>query len=57
MNDRVYVPNDCIKMVKRIYPFIPKWIIKRVMFANDIYMHKVGIINWDPIKDNSWFTK
>ncbi len=49
----VYDTVDCIKLIKKKYPLIPKWIIRRVLFAEELYMHKVGIIDWLP-KFSDW---
>lgn len=48
-----YVTTDCVDFVKRKYPFIPKWIIRRVLFAEDIYMKNIGIIDHEPSL-NDW---
>ena len=52
-NKPVYDILDCMKLIKKKYPLIPICIIRRVLFANDLYMHKIGIIDWEP-KLNDW---
>ena len=47
---------DCMKLIKKRYPFIPKWIIQRVLFAEGLYMYKVGIIEYVP-KLEYWYWK
>lgn len=44
----IYEPNDCMKLVRKKYPLIPKCIIRRVLFAEELYMKKVGIIAYTP---------
>mgnify|MGYP004695031261 FL=1 len=41
----IYDTWDAMKLIKKKYPFIPIWVIRRVLYANDVYMHKVGIID------------
>ncbi len=55
-NKLVYDTVDCIKLIKKKYPLIPKWVIRRVLFAEELYMHKVGIIDWLP-KLSNWKCK
>lgn len=43
-----YDTIDCINLIKKKYPFIPIWIIRRVLYAEELYMHKVGIISYLP---------
>lgn len=47
-SDLIFDTVDCIKLIKKKYPYIPIWIIKRVLFGQDLYMHKIGIIDWKP---------
>jgi len=48
----VYDCVECIKKVKKTYPLIPKWIIVRVLYAEDLYMYDKGIITYMPkLKD------
>lgn len=49
----IYDTLDAMRLIKRKYPWIPKGIIRRVLFANDLYMHKVGIIDYMP-KLSEW---
>lgn len=41
-----YDTLECMRSVKKKYPYIPKWIIRRVLFAEVLYMHKKGINNY-----------
>ena len=45
---RYYDSIDCMKLVKKKDPWIPIFIIQRVLFAEELYMHEVGIIDWKP---------
>lgn len=56
MSDKlVYDTVECMKLIKKKYPLIPKWIIRRVLFAEELYMHKVGIIKRSPkLSDWTW---
>lgn len=41
--------TDCMKFIKKKYPWIPIFVIRRVLFAEELYMHhKIGIIDWEP---------
>lgn len=55
-NKLVYDTVECMELIKKKYPFIPKWIIRRVLFAEELYMHKVGIITHVPKLDD-WYWK
>lgn len=44
----VYDTVDCMKRIKKIYPWIPICIIRRVLFAEEVYMHEIGVIDWLP---------
>lgn len=49
MDDKlIYDTIDCMRMIKKKYPLIPKSVIRRVLFAEELYMHKVGIIDYKP---------
>ena len=49
MHDRlIYDTIDCMRMIKKKYPLIPKSVIRRVLFAEELYMHKIGIIDYKP---------
>ena len=48
MDKLVYDTKDCMKRIKKKYPFIPMCIIRRVLHGEEVYMHEVGIINWVP---------
>ena len=56
-NKPVYDILDCMKLIKKKYPLIPICIIRRVLFANDLYMLKIGIIDWEPKLDDWNFKK
>lgn len=43
-----YDTRMCINLIKKKYWYVPRWIIKRVLFAEELYMHKQGIIDWTP---------
>lgn len=49
----IYDCLECINLVKKKYPYIPKWIIRRVLYAEELYMYKQGIIKYKPTLD-SW---
>ena len=46
--DLYYDTVDCMKLIRKKYPLIPMFIIRRVLFAEELYMHKVGIIDYVP---------
>ena len=52
----IYDSVDCMKLIKKKYPLIPIWIIRRVLFAEELYMHKIGIIKWRPDL-KAWYFK
>lgn len=56
-NKIVYDTVDCMKLIKKKYPWIPICIIRRVLFAEELYMHKIGIIEWLPKLDGWSFKK
>ena len=43
-----YDTVDCMKLIRKKYPLIPMFIIRRVLFAGELYMHKIGVIDWKP---------
>ena len=43
-----YDTIDRMKLIRKKYPLIPMFIIRRVLFAEELYMHKVGIIDYVP---------
>ena len=47
-NKPIYDTWDAVKLIKKKYPFIPIWAIRRALYANDVYMYKVGIIDLVP---------
>lgn len=55
-NKPIYDTIDCMKLIKKKYPLMPMFIIRRVLYAEELYMHKVGIIDWLP-KLESWHFK
>lgn len=55
-NIPVYYTLDCMRLIKKKYPWIPRCIIRRVLFAEELYMHKVGIIDRMP-KLEAWHFK
>ena len=55
-NIPVYYTLDCMRLIKKKYPWIPMCIIRRVLFAEELYMHKVGIIDSMP-KLEAWHFK
>lgn len=46
--ERIYHTLDCVRLIKKKYPLIPKFIIRRVLYGEELYMHKVGLIDWEP---------
>lgn len=56
-NKIMYYTHDAIKFVKEKYPYIPIWIIRRILFANDLYQHKIGILNYEPSLDDWYYKK
>ena len=52
--DLIYDTKECMRLIKKEYPWIPICIIRRVLLAEELYMYKIGIINWNPeLKD--WY--
>ena len=56
-NKPVYDTLDCMRLIKKKYPLIPICIIRRILFAEELYMHKIGIIDWIPKLDHWYFKK
>ena len=56
MKTPYYDTIECMKLIKKKYPIIPIWVIRRVLYAEEIYMKQMGIINWVPDL-NSWTFK
>lgn len=50
-NEKYYDTLDCMRLIKKKYPWI-----RRVLFAEELYMYKVGIIDWLP-KLEAWHFK
>ena len=58
MNSGIYYDTiDCMRLIKKKYPWIPIFIIRRVLFAEEVYMHKIGIIKWKPDLKGWYFKK
>lgn len=55
-NKLIYDTVDCMKLIKKRYPWIPICIIRRILFAEELYMHKIGIIDYLPDL-KSWYFK
>lgn len=53
----VYDTLDCMRYIKKKYSWMPRFIIRRILFAEELYMHKVGIIDWKPELKNWYFKK
>ena len=45
---KYYDTIECMKLIKKKYPWVPIFIIRRVLFAEELYMHKMGIIDYKP---------
>ena len=43
-----YDTIESMKLTKTKYTRVPIFIIRRVLFAEELYMHKMGIIDWKP---------
>lgn len=56
-NVPIYDTLDCMNLIKKKYPFIPIWVIRRVLFAEELYMYKVGLIDWLPRLSNWYYKK
>ena len=52
----VYDTLDCMRLIKKRFPWIPRCIIRRVLFAEELYMNKVGIIDYVPDL-KAWYFK
>lgn len=52
----VYDTLDCMRLIKKRFPWIPRCIIRRVLFAEELYMNKVGIIDYAPDL-KAWYFK
>ncbi len=57
MGKLIYDTVDCVNLIKRKYPWIPKRIIGRVLYAEDLYLYKVGIISYKPKLSDRIFKK
>ena len=47
-NKLFYDIIECMKLIKKKYPWIPIFIIRRVLYAEEVYMHRIGIIDCKP---------
>lgn len=52
----VYDTLDCMRLIKKKFPWIPRYIIRRVLFAEELYMNKIGIIDYVP-ELKAWYFK
>lgn len=52
-----YDTIECMKLIKKKYPVIPIFIIRRVLYAEELYMYKIGIINYKPDLSHWHFKK
>ena len=63
----VYDTLDCMRLIKKRFPWIPRCIIRRVLFADvdplfdhlveqELYMNKIGIIDYVP-ELKAWYFK
>ena len=52
----VYDTLDCMRLIKKRFPWIPRCIIRRVIFAEELYMNKIGIIDYIP-ELKAWYFK
>ena len=52
----VYDTLDCMRLIKKRFPWIPRCIIRRVLFAEELYMNKIGIIDYRP-ELKAWYFK
>lgn len=41
-----------VKRVKRKYPWIPKWVIRRVLYAAYAACYEIGITEYEPSLDD-----
>ena len=55
-NEKYYDSVECMRLIKKTYWWLPIWIIRRVLFAEELYMYKIGIIGYNPTLE-SWFYK
>lgn len=50
----IYDTVDCMHLIKKEFPWIPIFIIRRVLFAEEIYMHEIGLIEYKPTSLKTW---
>lgn len=53
----VYDTLDCMRLIKKKFPWIPRCVIRRVLFAEELYMNKIGIIDYVPELKALYFKK
>lgn len=53
MAELIYDCEECMKLIKETFPCIPMGVIRRVLYAEEKYMKKAGIIDYEP-KLNDW---
>lgn len=41
----VYDTVECMKLIKKKYPYIPMWVIRRVLFAEELYIMTLRLSN------------
>lgn len=41
-----------VKRIKRKYPWIPKWVIRRVLYASYVAQYEIGNIEYEPSLDD-----
>lgn len=46
-----YDTRDCMRSIKKKYWYVPMFVIRRVLYAEELYMKKVGIIDYEPTLD------
>lgn len=46
-----YDTPNCMRSIKKKYWWVPMFVIKRVLYAEELYMKKVGIIDYEPTLD------
>lgn len=45
MKKEIYYDTlECMRLIKKKYPVIPRWIIRRVLYAEELYMYKKGAL-------------
>lgn len=57
MKKPMYYNVEAIKFIHKKYSFVPIWVIRRILYANDLYMYSQGIIDFMPTLDMWSFPK